>query len=574
MADEQEPVLGDRRRAAGALEPPAQITGYGEPEGEWCNLLSEHGHYSFHFGENWSFHIHVPAKQTPFRQRTAFTPENTQPDPGKYYVCFMTSEGDTMKGPLPFFFGSWFEEERGRTPINWGINPLMATQFPAMLEYFYETATPNDYFFVGCSGAGYCYPDHMPNLEQFAGHTARACTLAGTPCIDMWGARRSRVISTYAGITGSLGITINASPARVSFLEDGTPVACHELAYWQSSVAGTDGWSRVFRDDEKRADAIKQLVTKIENIAQRHYPPFVILVYADLHNWEHHCKMHAEVAQALDPARFKPARLDEAMSAMRAWARDKVLIGADSINQRLSWVVLQDTPTTVPLLLANNGAEATDAKVQVKGDGWTCATTVTLAANESKRLSDLRLTVPDTDAQTAVLHVASRGKVEELPVDLAVIPGAQSGPHVALEGAWGAVGLRHHDGSVLDEPAALFGKAWQSPDPGEKPGHVVFGPYAEMPPGRYLVAFRMRLAGRATDAGARVASLDVFAGGYDGIAKTLASRDLTADDFAEGWDWFLLEGDWPGDPSLMETRVWWDGTVRLAIDRIAALRMA
>ena len=33
---------------------------------------------------------------------------------------------------------------------------------PAMLEYFYGMATPNDYFVGGLSGPGYMYPKAIP----------------------------------------------------------------------------------------------------------------------------------------------------------------------------------------------------------------------------------------------------------------------------------------------------------------------------------------------------------------------------------------------------------------------------
>ncbi len=88
------------RRILAALETPAQINGFGDPEDVWCRLLSNYGHYSFHAFGNWSFHNQVPCATTSFRQKVSFTAESTDPDLQRFYVCFMTSEGDTMKGPI------------------------------------------------------------------------------------------------------------------------------------------------------------------------------------------------------------------------------------------------------------------------------------------------------------------------------------------------------------------------------------------------------------------------------------------------------------------------------------------
>ncbi len=571
------------RRILAQLEPPAQVTGYGEPEGDWCNLLSQHGHYSFHFGDNWSFHRHIPASHPPFRQKNAFTPGNVRVEPDKYYVCFMTSEGDTMKGPVPFFFGSWFEQERGSVPVNWGINPLMADQFPAMLEYFYDTATPNDYFFAGCSGAGYCYPDHMPNLDQFARHTGEACRKADTPCVDLWGAGRSDVVRRYAELARPLSLTINAAPARLNLLLGGTPVGYHELGYWQhAALGGQTDFPTAFADDATRAEAIRWLVGRIESIAARHYPPFVILVYADLHNYAHHCRLAGEVADALDSTRFKPARMDEAFAAIRAWSADRVLLGSPGINERLAWAALQGVPTRLPLQLTNCADGPRTASLGLHSEGCEPQRAeVRLGPGETRRADDLRLAFADLPAApTARLYVRTGDERDRYDVKLTVVPWDRPAEDAEFAGLWSAAQLRHASGEALKEGGAVWGEVWASPAAGEKACHIVFGPYVDVPRGRYLVAFRIRLGPHAPDAEALpadtpVVSLDAFAGGYEGTAETCAQRDLRLGDFtgAGGYQWFTLELDWPGSPSLLETRVFWHGKVPVVADRVVAFRL-
>ncbi len=566
------------RRILEALQTPAQINGFGDPEDVWCRLLSNHGHYSFHAFGNWSFHNRVPCATTAFRQKVAFTAENTTPEQQRFYVCFMTSEGDTMKGPLPFFYGSWFDPARGKVPMNWGLNPLTARLFPALLQYYYDSATPDDYFFVGCSGAGYCYPDDMKDLDKFARHTAAACVEAGMPLIDTWGAARPDIQAQYVAATQPLGLTVNCAPARLKLLADGTPVAYHELTYWQTDGLDGASWSQVFATPEGRAQGIARIVQRIENIAARQQPPFVILVYGDLHSYPLHATLYREVAAALDPQRFKPARLDEAMAGIRAWSKGRVMLGSEGgINERLAWATLAGVPTTVPLTLTNGCDEPTEATVRVQAD-QEYQVTVRLAPHETRQLNDVTLTAGGDATTTASVVVSAAGQTQQSAASLTVVPCATTAKQAAFAACWSAAGLSHRGGSVVAEAEALWGKAWSSPAVSERPDCALFGPYSAMIPGRYLAAFRIKLAAEtpaAVPPAAHLATLDVFAGGYSGTAKLSGQTEVYRRDFTavDRWQWFGVEGDWAGLPSLLETRVAWHGTARLIVDRVVLFRL-
>ena len=47
-------------------------------------------------------------------------------------------------------------------PFAWQVTMNWTDFSPAALEYFHESATPNDYFIGGLSGPGYMYPNHIP----------------------------------------------------------------------------------------------------------------------------------------------------------------------------------------------------------------------------------------------------------------------------------------------------------------------------------------------------------------------------------------------------------------------------
>lgn len=52
---------------------------------------------------------------------------------------------------------AWIDPARGRVPTTWGLNPTTLDLFPAIIQWFYETATPNDRFVSAISGAGYMH---------------------------------------------------------------------------------------------------------------------------------------------------------------------------------------------------------------------------------------------------------------------------------------------------------------------------------------------------------------------------------------------------------------------------------
>lgn len=59
----------------------------------------------------------------------------------------------------------WDDPMRGSLPIAWSNLPYSIDDYPDIMQYFYDTATPNDYFVAGCSGAGYINPGYTPVLD-------------------------------------------------------------------------------------------------------------------------------------------------------------------------------------------------------------------------------------------------------------------------------------------------------------------------------------------------------------------------------------------------------------------------
>lgn len=84
---------------------------------------------------------------------------NVEPDrryvPGKkvYIACIQT---DCLG------IGAWTKPGRGEIPYAWEVTMNWSWLAPAMMQFFYDQATPNDYFIGALSGPGYMYPKAIP----------------------------------------------------------------------------------------------------------------------------------------------------------------------------------------------------------------------------------------------------------------------------------------------------------------------------------------------------------------------------------------------------------------------------
>lgn len=77
----------------------------------------------------------------------------------RVYISFVQSDSVGI--------GVWTKPGRGKLPFAWQVTMNWTKFSPAALEYFHESATPNDYFIGGLSGPGYMYPNNIPEDRFF-----------------------------------------------------------------------------------------------------------------------------------------------------------------------------------------------------------------------------------------------------------------------------------------------------------------------------------------------------------------------------------------------------------------------
>jgi len=78
----------------------------------------------------------------------------------KIYICLFISDGDNAQYVQRAMRKIWDQNSssRGIYPLNWTIAPGMVDLGPALLNYYYTTATTKDCFVAGPSGMGYIMP--------------------------------------------------------------------------------------------------------------------------------------------------------------------------------------------------------------------------------------------------------------------------------------------------------------------------------------------------------------------------------------------------------------------------------
>jgi hypothetical protein len=149
------------QRLLADLSPGAFVFGWHsyakDTEEQWTTLLSGYGlkMEGLHNLPNLSFNCQFTF--TPgfkFRNNHGVA-RDAQPVAGpKVYLALVQSDSIGI--------GVWTKPGRGKLPFAWQVTMNWTKFSPAALEYFHESATPNDYFIGGLSGPGYMYPNHIP----------------------------------------------------------------------------------------------------------------------------------------------------------------------------------------------------------------------------------------------------------------------------------------------------------------------------------------------------------------------------------------------------------------------------
>ncbi len=136
--------------------------------------------------ENFSFWQWVPLKKTgkpvPLPQvRDVTRLEN------KVYVNFSWASADYIQISYNLMDNLWLDPNRGKVPMTWGFNPLLARYAPAFVEYYAHTAKPKDSFWGFTAGYTHLSGYQPAPLKTYAEETSRGVYALGlSPAVDVW----------------------------------------------------------------------------------------------------------------------------------------------------------------------------------------------------------------------------------------------------------------------------------------------------------------------------------------------------------------------------------------------------
>lgn len=159
VTDREEYALADRLLSE--MKPMSMVMGWHsykkDLEEEHLTLSSKYGHRveGLHSLPNLSFSSQITTSPGfVYRNNHTVKPGQKIEPKEKVYVTCVQTDGLGL--------GAWEKPGRGEIPYAWECLMNYTWLAPGMAEYFYSTATPNDYMIGTLSGPGYLYPKAVP----------------------------------------------------------------------------------------------------------------------------------------------------------------------------------------------------------------------------------------------------------------------------------------------------------------------------------------------------------------------------------------------------------------------------
>jgi alpha-tubulin suppressor-like RCC1 family protein len=134
--------------------------------------------------------------------RTINIPPIPPPPPltNKVYVSLILSDGDNAQYMEHVMKMWWENPARGKVPIGWTADPLVADLDPAMINYYWSTASSNDCLIAGPDGAGYAHFElwNAANVAAFTSRSDAYLQRTGFRSITVWDNVTTGIAQSFA----------------------------------------------------------------------------------------------------------------------------------------------------------------------------------------------------------------------------------------------------------------------------------------------------------------------------------------------------------------------------------------
>lgn len=238
-ADTLEYQLADR--ILSEMNPHAIVMGWHsyrkDTEGQHVTLLSSHGlrMEGLNTLPNTSFNTQIPTSPGyRFTNNHNVSPDEQLVPEDKVYIAPIQTDG--------LGIGAWLQPGRGEIPYAWEVTMNWSWLSPALLQYFYDMATPNDYFIGSLGGPGYMYPkpvpgDELPELVEMASDLMDTLDIRVFEIMDYSEGNRlvgnldlpKEIVDVYyEGMPEAIGFVNGYGAARTYTVREGVPFVSYD----------------------------------------------------------------------------------------------------------------------------------------------------------------------------------------------------------------------------------------------------------------------------------------------------------------------------------------------------------
>ncbi len=193
-----------------------------------------------------------------------------QPLENKTYVLIYMGDYDSAAWLSRHVPRIWDDPTRGEIPIAWAFNPNLSDRVPYVFDYIFETATPNDWFIAGDSGAGYLNPNLLVGDRLGSGLP---------DALDLWVAHNKRYFTRFGyDITGFVingfhgDMPLRIQEAYTQFSPRGVGM---QLGF-EKPLVGETPFIRHAADIYPRHNNIKAAADQMAGFAEADKPQFLV----------------------------------------------------------------------------------------------------------------------------------------------------------------------------------------------------------------------------------------------------------------------------------------------------------
>lgn len=501
---------------------------------------------------NLSVHSGIPASQFKLKP----SPPAPKLDRSKVYVSFIISDGDNLPVlTVSNFPQLWQDKTRGSFPIGWTISPSAHLLIPAVVDYYYSTATLNDAFLTAVSGVGYCYPDSYgvryrnrdKVFDEFLDITAEHMKIMGLDMAWIMGVTRPELISRYAERIPGLIALFPDYGRRLNDYADATYMTAKNVPVFHAVT----GW----RENITREEQIANIVSQVRSITPPQRPAFLHIFIC---NWFFDLPMLEEILKQLGPD-YVAVRPDHLANLYKEFAEEEKL----TIRLPSLLVSIEGQPIFFSFSLQNTSPTKLSAEIKVEGLEGASIKPNKFSLSPAQSLSVEVRGTPKKGEITIIVQSKEFVISREIPLQMVekkeIATPLPSNLALKFVRHLEAEDLAHNSGRREADQAASGGAVWMAREGDAGNIYIVFGPYMPLDKGRYIALFRLKRIGEGRG---NVVTLDTCVGGG---APTTSSKEISTEELPlNEFRRFALTFEHPG--GAVETRVFWPGRVPVAVD--------